>query len=147
MHHIAVAMCHSLELPCVTLLRCHVASDTLCLEKRAIPTISEFDEIRRGSYISRDNFNDEVRFVIRDLENFRFSTEITVLPFFRKIEFFSRVLHLLLPNTSFFMSCNLATLLDFLQRYQSHSSITICGVRFQQCIHTHEMRCSYAYAM
>ena len=34
-------------------------------------------------------FNGAIRFIIRDLENFRFSTEITVLPFFRKIEFFS----------------------------------------------------------
>ena len=34
--------------------------------------------------ISRDEFNGTVRFVIRDLENFRFSTEITVLPFFHK---------------------------------------------------------------
>ena len=37
----------------------------------------------------RDEFNGVVRFVIQDLENFRFSTLITVLPFFRKIEFFS----------------------------------------------------------
>ena len=47
-----------------------------------------------GSYkISRDEFNGAIRFVIRDLENFRFSTEITVLPFFRKIEFFSGFTH------------------------------------------------------
>ena len=32
--------------------------------------------------------NGAICFVIRDLENFRFSTEITVFPFFRKIEFF-----------------------------------------------------------
>ena len=102
MHHIAVSMCHSLELPCVTLLRCHVASDTLYLEKRAIPTISEFDEIRRGRYISRENFNDEVRFVIRDLENFRFSTEITVLPFFGKIEFFFPGFTLTITQHKFF---------------------------------------------
>ena len=31
-------------------------------------TVSEFDEIQRGSKISRDDSNGEVRFVIRDLE-------------------------------------------------------------------------------
>ena len=36
----------------------------------------------------RDEFNGEVRLVIQDLENFKFSTEITVLPFLRKIELF-----------------------------------------------------------
>ena len=35
-----------------------------------IPTVSEFDEIRHGSYISRDDSNDEIRFIIRDLEKF-----------------------------------------------------------------------------
>ena len=33
------------------------------------PTVSEFDEIQRGSYISRDDSNGEIRFIIRDLEN------------------------------------------------------------------------------
>ena len=33
------------------------------------PTVSEFDEILRASYISRDDSNGEIRFVIRDLEN------------------------------------------------------------------------------
>ena len=37
----------------------------------------------------RDEFNGAVRFVIQDLENFRFSIEITILPFFKKNEFFS----------------------------------------------------------
>ena len=63
------------------------APDTRCLEKREIPIVSEFDEIRRGSYILPDDSNDEVRFVIRDLEKFRIFTKITVLPFFRKFEF------------------------------------------------------------
>ena len=66
---------------------CFTASDTRCLEKREIPTVLEFDEIRRGSYISRDDSNGEVRFVIRDLENFRILTEITILPFFKKLDF------------------------------------------------------------
>ena len=35
----------------------------------------------------RDDSNGEVRFVIRDLENFWVLTEITILPFFRKFEF------------------------------------------------------------
>ena len=70
-----------------------MAPDTQCLEKREIPTVSEFDENRRGSWISRDDSNIKVRFVIRDLEKFWILTEITVLPFFRKLEF-SQVLHL-----------------------------------------------------
>ena len=65
----------------------HTAPDTRCLEKREIPTVLEFDEIRRGSY-SRDDSNGEVSFVIRDLEKFRILTEITILPFFRKLDFF-----------------------------------------------------------
>ena len=57
------------------------------LEKREISTVSEFNEIRRGSYISRDDSNSEVRFVIRDLEKFWILTKITILPFFHKIGF------------------------------------------------------------
>ena len=67
------------------------APDTRCIEKREISIVLEFDEIRRGSYISRDDSNGEIRFVIRDLEKFWVFTEITVLPSFRKLEF-SRVL-------------------------------------------------------
>ena len=59
------------------------------------PTVSEFDEIRRASYISRDDSNGAIRFIIRDLENkfrifnrnYNFVTEITILPFFQKLEF------------------------------------------------------------
>ena len=76
----------------MSLINRFTAPDTRCLEKLEISTISEFDEIRRGSYISRDDSNGEVRFVIRDLEKFWVLTKITVLPFFRKFEFF-RVLH------------------------------------------------------
>ena len=57
-----------------------------------ISTVWEFDEIRRVSYISRDDSNGEICFVIRDLEKFRVLTEITILPFFQKLKF-SRVLH------------------------------------------------------
>ena len=35
----------------------------------------------------RDDSNGEVRFLIQDLEKFRILTEITLLPFFRKVEF------------------------------------------------------------
>ena len=62
-----------------------------CLKKCEIPTVLEFDEIRYGSEISRDDSNGEVHFVIQDLENFWILTEITVLLFFGKFEF-SRVL-------------------------------------------------------
>ena len=40
-----------------------------------------------------DDSNGEVRFVIRDLEKFQILIEITILPFFRKLEF-SRVLQI-----------------------------------------------------
>ena len=60
-----------------------------CLEKYEIPTASEFDEIRHGSYISQDDSNGEVRFVIRDLEKIRILTEITILSFLREIWIFS----------------------------------------------------------
>ena len=64
-----------------------------CLEKHENSIVSKFDEIQRGSWISRDDPNGEIRFVIRDLEKFRVLTEITILPFFRNFEF-SRVLHI-----------------------------------------------------
>ena len=59
------------------------------------PTISEFYEILYARYISRDDSNGEIRFVIRDLENKlrifnrnnNFVTKITILPFFQKLEF------------------------------------------------------------
>ena len=41
----------------------------------------------------RDEFNDAVRFVIRDLKNFRFSAEITVSPFFENLDFHPRISH------------------------------------------------------
>ena len=58
-------------------------------------TVSEFDEILRASYISQDDPNGEIRFVIRDLENklqifnrnYNFVTKITILPFFQKLKF------------------------------------------------------------
>ena len=89
--HSFYAKCHTLEVPCGIPNPCHVSSDIPRLEKREIPTTSESNEIRRGYLILRDDFNGEVRFVIRDLEKFWIFTEITILPFLRKLEF-SRVL-------------------------------------------------------
>ena len=72
-------MWHPLTLPCVI--------RPPCFEKREISTTSESNKIRRGCQISRDDFNGEVHFIIRDLEYFRIFTEITILPIFEKIGF------------------------------------------------------------
>ena len=66
-----LSMCHSHSLSCVTHMTCHVSSDTPCLEKREIMTVLEFNKIRLGNYISQDEFNDKVHFVIQDLEKFQ----------------------------------------------------------------------------
>ena len=42
-----------------------------CLKKCEIPTVSEFEKIRQGSYILQDDSNGEVRFTIQDLEKFQ----------------------------------------------------------------------------
>ena len=79
----------------VTFVTSHVILQhlILCASKNMqIPTVSKFDEIRRVSWISRDDSNGEIRFVIRNLEKFQVLTEITILPFFHKLEI-SRVLH------------------------------------------------------
>ena len=61
---------------------CQVSRTTLVASINVqIPAVSEFDEIQRGSLISRDDSNGEVHFLIRDLEKFRILTEITILPF------------------------------------------------------------------
>ena len=60
---------------------------TLGVSKNMKFRLSEFDKIRCGSYISRDDSNGEIHFVIQDLENFRVFTKMTILPFFRKLEF------------------------------------------------------------
>ena len=68
---------------------CQASRTTPVVSKNVkISTVSEFDEIRRGSWISQDDSNGEVHFVIRDLEKFRISIEITILPFFRKLEIY-----------------------------------------------------------
>ena len=69
------------------------------------PTISEFNEILRASYISRDDSNGEIRFIIRDLENkfrifnlnYNFLTKITILPFFQKLEFLGSYKYFVIP--------------------------------------------------
>ena len=77
---------------------CQVSCPTLVSSKNVqILTISEFDENRCGSYISRDDSNNEFRFVIRDLEKFWIFTKITILPFFIKLKF-SRVLQRILDS-------------------------------------------------
>ena len=67
---------------------CQVSHITLIVSKNVqIPTVSEFDEIRRGSYISREDSNGEVYFIIRDIEKFWILTEMTILPIFQKFIF------------------------------------------------------------
>ena len=60
------------------------------------PTVSEYYKLLRANWIFRDDSNGEIRFVIRDLENKlriffnrnnNFFNEITILPFFHKLEF------------------------------------------------------------
>ena len=72
---------------CHSKMRQMSRSTLVASKNMQIPTVSEFDEIRRGSLISRDDSNGEVCFVIQDLEKFRIFTEIMILPFFRKLEF------------------------------------------------------------
>ena len=74
--------------PCVPLKMRHVSYTTLVSSKNVqILTVLKFDENRGGSYISRDDSNGEVRFIIRDLEKFQIFIEITILPFLRKLDF------------------------------------------------------------
>ena len=47
--------------------------------------LTKFDELTK---FRETNSTVEVRFVIRDLKNFRFSIKIIVLPFLRKTKFF-----------------------------------------------------------
>ena len=67
--------------------------------RRNIPTVSEFDETFMGHWISQDESNGAVRFIIRDLENFLGFPEpflqiiiiiiiiITIFPFFKIYNF------------------------------------------------------------
>ena len=80
---------------CVPLTSCHKAPDTWCLKIREIPTVSKFDEIRRGSWISRDNSNGEVRFVIRDLAKILDFDRNYHFTIFQKIRIFPGFTHLL----------------------------------------------------
>ena len=58
-----------------------------CLEKNEIQIVSEFDEIRRGSWISQDDSNGEVCFIIRDLEKKKFQPKLPFYPFSEKLNF------------------------------------------------------------
>ena len=67
---------------------CEVSRTTRVASKNVhILTILEFDEIQRGIYISRDDSNDEVCFIIRDLEKLSILIEITILPIYIKFSF------------------------------------------------------------
>ena len=91
-YHVSTWVLTELELDTWHIV-CHskmrqVSRPTLVFSKNVqISTVSEFDEIQRGSWISRDDSNGEVHFFIRDLEKVWIFTEITILPFLRKIGF------------------------------------------------------------
>ena len=86
------------------------------------PTVSKLEEILRASYISRDDSNGAIRFVIRDLENklrifnrnYNFVIEITILP--QKLEFLGSYI---LPSLKGILSRN---------SRQSQSLTCICNV-------------------
>ena len=91
-----------------------------------IPTVSEFNEIRRDSYISRDDSNGKVRFVIQDLEKFQIFTKIMILLFFRKLEF-SQVLQRVTKNltpTRLYIIYNGLILINI-----THLLNGLCGLR------------------
>ena len=87
-------------------------------------TVSEYYEILRANYIFRDHSNGEIHFVIRDLENKlrifnrnnNFVIEITILPFFPKLEF---IVSYILPSLKGIYSRNSG---------QSLSLTCICNV-------------------
>ena len=73
---------------CVPLIMRQVSRPTLVSSKNVkIPIVSEFDEIQRVSQIWQDDSNSEIRFIIRDLENFWIFTEIMIFTLFREIRF------------------------------------------------------------
>ena len=65
------------------------------LKNVSTPTISEFYKILRASWISLDDSNGAIRFVIQDLgnkfrifnRNYNLITKFTILPFFHKLKF------------------------------------------------------------
>ena len=75
---------------CEPLKMCQVSPITLVASKNVqIRTVSEFDEIRRGRYILRDDSNGEIRLVIRDLKNIPDFDRNYHFTLFNKIRIFS----------------------------------------------------------
>ena len=79
------------SLPCVTHMVRHVSLDTRSLEIREIPTVSESNKIRLDSWISQDDSNSEIHFVIRDLEKSQlflkdYSDKLSFCPFSEKFK-------------------------------------------------------------
>ena len=75
--YVSYAMCTPLSLSCsiYMVLSCGTITCVIrhpCLKIYEILTVSESNEIRLGSWILQDDSNGEVRFIIRDLKNFRF---------------------------------------------------------------------------
>ena len=97
------------------------------------PTVSEFDEIRCASYILRDDSNGDICFIIQDLENkfwifnriYNFVTEITILPFFQKLEFLGSYI---IPPLKGISSQNSG---------QSQSLTCICNVHSTMHVNSH----------
>ena len=112
-HATHVGQCESfLFMPSVTLLRCHVASPNLAMchptphasknvKSRPPRNLTKFDVVAKFQEIISTK---KVRFVIRDLEKFQIFTEITILPFLRKLEI-SRVLQCLYLGMQELRSC------------------------------------------
>ena len=69
--------------------------------RKNIPIVSDFDETFLGHWISRDESNGVVRFVIRDLDNFlsfpeplwKFIIIIIILPFLKISNFLGVYIH------------------------------------------------------
>ena len=83
-HHMAPAMCYSLGIPC------GIPLAMPCVIGHPTPRKtcnSSCLKIRRGNYISRDDFNSEVCFITRDLEKFRFFDRNYRFTLFRKFGF------------------------------------------------------------
>ena len=76
------------------------------LKNMSTPNVLEFNEIRRASYISRDDSNGEIHFFIRDLENkfwiFDRNYDFTL---FQKLEIFRVLQKLCMPTISLIKSC------------------------------------------
>ena len=93
-HHMALAMFHSLGVPGGIPLTMPCVIRHPMPRKMCNSDCLEFHEIRLGSSISLDDFNGDVCFVIRDLENLwvlacTIYAKLPFFHFFRKNEIFS----------------------------------------------------------